>query len=496
MAIDAMTVPRHARGNFVKQPLLLSLLAAFLVQNMPMAANLEESVVQIMTYRQIPDWDRPWRPRTVDRISGTGFVIDGERILTNAHVVAWARQILVRKYQDARPWPARVVFHGHDCDLAVLEVDGPGFFLDAPPLDLGDLPAVRSTVVTYGYPAGGEQISYTRGVVSRIELQTYTHQGNRRLLAVQTDAAINPGNSGGPVIQEERVVGVAFQGISGLENTGFFIPSPVFRHFLEDIEDGAYNGFPMAGISIAPLQNPAQRAYLGLEEDVGGARISALNTPESRKHLRRNDVVLQVGEWPIARDGSILYRGNQLHGALAFSLAQEGRTVPLRLLRDGVETRIELPVLVDRQRPQASRQYTPPRYCIYAGLVFTPLSHDFLSARGGNSSSRLPLVHELHHKWRTDPEEARTEPVVLASVLAHPVNVDMNIRGAVLVDRINGVRIDRLEDVIGALEGNDGDWHTLEFAEPVAFETLDRKKADLAHHAILRTYSIMRDRRL
>lgn len=79
-------------------------------------------------------------------------------------------------------------------------------------------------VVTYGYPAGGEQISYTRGVVSRIELQNYVHIGNRSLLAVQTDAAINPGNSGGPVIQDDRVVGVAFQGVPGLENAGFFIP--------------------------------------------------------------------------------------------------------------------------------------------------------------------------------------------------------------------------------------------------------------------------------
>src|SRR6185503_1712986 len=124
----------------------------------------------------------------------------------------------------------------------VLTVEDEHFFDNLEALEFGELPKVRSTVVTYGYPAGGEEISYTRGVVSRIELGPYSHIGNRRLLSVQTDAAINPGNSGGPVIQDDRVVGVAFQGISGLENTGFFIPPPVIRHFLEDISDGRYDG--------------------------------------------------------------------------------------------------------------------------------------------------------------------------------------------------------------------------------------------------------------
>src|SRR5688572_22046017 len=186
-------------------------------------AEPERSVVQISTFSQQPLWDAPWRFDEVRRSSGTGFVIKGKKIMTNAHVVSWARQLLVRRYQDPRPYVARVTYAAHDCDLAIIEPDDPKFFEGMEPLEIGDLPAVRSTVVTYGYPAGGEQISYTRGVVSRIEMQSYSHIGNRSYLAAQTDAAINPGNSGGPVIQDDKVVGVAFQGIPGLENAGFFI---------------------------------------------------------------------------------------------------------------------------------------------------------------------------------------------------------------------------------------------------------------------------------
>ncbi|NDA69028.1 MAG: serine protease, partial [Verrucomicrobia bacterium] len=216
--------------------LLTGLLA--LVASTVFASDPEKAVVQIFTFSQAADWDEPWKFDQLRRSSGTGFIIKGRRIMTNAHVVSWARQLMVKRYQDPRPYVARVVFVGHDCDLALLEVEDAQFYEGIEPLDFGPLPKVRSTVVTYGYPAGGEQISYTRGVVSRIELQPYAHIGNRSLLGVQTDAAINPGNSGGPVVQEDKCIGVAFQGMPGLENAGFFIPTTVIQHFLADIKDG------------------------------------------------------------------------------------------------------------------------------------------------------------------------------------------------------------------------------------------------------------------
>lgn len=67
--------------------------------------------------------------------------------------------------------------------------------------------------------AGGDNISITKGVVSRIELTQYVH-GASQLMAIQIDAAINPGNSGGPAIMGNKVAGVAFQNLSGAENIG------------------------------------------------------------------------------------------------------------------------------------------------------------------------------------------------------------------------------------------------------------------------------------
>jgi S1-C subfamily serine protease len=464
------------------------------------AANPERSVVQIITFEQQPIWDAPWRFDAVRRMGGSGFVIKGKRVMTNAHVVSWGRQIIVRRYQDPRPYVAEVEYVGHDCDLAVLTVQDSRFFEELEPLELGELPKVRSAVVTYGYPAGGDEISYTRGVVSRIELEAYAHIGNRRLLGVQTDAAINPGNSGGPVIQDDRVVGVAFQGMPGLENAGFFIPPPVIQHFLKDIEDKHYDGFPHAGLRVTELQNPAYRTLLKLPDDNLGARIDGiLPIPSTEKVLKLDDVLLKVGPFPVADDGTILYEGNRVSAALAFHLAQSGECVPLKIWRDGHAEEASLPVYPYDGDHAGGYQYDVlPRYFVYGGLVFTPLSLDYMRTlgRGPRESESGDFSYELYYRRYESAATARKEPIVLASVLANAVNANVSVRGRTLVDKVNGLRIEKLEDVVNAFGTCTNAFDTIQFLPHGSFECLDRSEVAKANDEILKTYGIASDRRL
>jgi len=472
----------------------------FCLANFCFAIDPERSAIQILTYRQEPDWSAPWRFDAVQRAGGSGFVIRGKRIMTNAHVVSWCRQIIVRKYQDAKPYLAQVEFVGHDCDLAILTVEDESFFDGLPPLEFGDLPRVRSTVVTYGYPAGGEEISYTRGVVSRIEMSPYSHIGNRRLLSVQTDAAINPGNSGGPVIQDDRVVGVAFQGIQGLENTGFFIPPQVIQRFLKDIEDKRYDGVPLAGIGITSLQNPAYRAMLKLPDNNLGARVDSIRPESNAKNvLRLDDVILRLGEFPVASDGTILYEGNRVFCALGFQLSQSGDYVPLQIWRDGKVQDVKVQVAITTEdRPEGNQFDVKPRYYVFGGLVFTPLSRDYLrdAGRASSDSSAAELTYELYFRAREYPDSTRDEPVVLSSVLSDSVNANFSLRGHVLVDRINGVRIEKMADVIRAFETSTNAQDLIEFGKQRQFECLDHAEALRANAKILKTYGVPADRNL
>jgi S1-C subfamily serine protease len=472
----------------------LASLAAF-------GASPERSVIQINNFSQQPIWDAPWRFDSVRRSSGTGFVIKGKKIMTNAHVVSWAKQLLVKRYQDPHPYLARVTYVAHDCDLAILEPDDPKFFDGMEPLEVGDLPAVRSTVTTYGYPAGGEQISYTKGVVSRIELQSYSHIGNRAYLAAQTDAAINPGNSGGPVIQDDKVVGVAFQGIPGLENAGFFITTTLLKHFVQDIEDGKYDGFPQAGVRLVALQSPAYRRLLKLPDNDLGARIDHIfDVPTTQQLLRVDDVLLRVGDYDVGSDGTIIYQGNRVFLGAAFSDIQSGEKVPLKLWRDGKEMNLDLPIYTyGKDRVEGNQYDVLPRYFVYGGLVFVPLSRDYLRTLGSGwgDPANAPLMYELFYRKHEAPDTARQEPIVLASVLSHAVNANFGVRAHALVDRINGVKIEKLEDVVKAFEQDtDKKQHLIQFGPDRSIEAIDKTAALEAHTEILKTYGVPKDRRL
>lgn len=490
------------RFHFVHVPFKEFIFLVLLLGSVTLSrsAEPERSVVQVLAFSQPPNWDTPWRYLPVQRPSGTGFLIKGKRIVTNAHVVAWAKQLLVKRYQDPRPYPAKVAFVAHDADLAILEIEEDRFFNGLEPLELGDLPKVRSSVVTYGYPAGGEQISYTRGVVSRIELQSYVHIGNRSFLSVQTDAAINPGNSGGPVIQDDKVVGVAFMGAPGLENTGFFIPTLVINHFLKDVDDGTYHGFPQAGVRFVPLQNPAYRRALKLPDNDRGARVDhMMPIPSTEKVLKEEDVILSASGLQVGSDATVVYQGNRLSMALAFQMVQHGESVPLKVWREGQEIDLNLPVMYYEGDRVTGNQYdVEPRYVVQGGLVFVPLSLDYLKTFGRNwsDSAAAELVYDLYYRKLESPNTTRQEPVVLASVLSHAVNANVKLQPRTMVNKINGIRIEKLEDVVRAFESATSEFHVIESIPNDSIECLNRAEVEKANPEILRAYNISKDRRL
>ena len=226
-------------------------------------SEARKNVVMIEVTAQTWDYRLPWNPGTVSSSRGAGFVIDGNRILTNAHVVSGARYLTVQREADPRKYPAKVLHVAHDCDLALVQVEDSEFLKGTSVLPIGEIPELESVVSVYGFPIGGDRLSVTRGVVSRIDYNSYTHSGRESHLAIQIDAAINPGNSGGPVMQADKVVGVAFQGFRGdvAQNVGYMIPTPVIRRFLKDVEDGHYDHYVDIAIRWMPLENPAMRQY-------------------------------------------------------------------------------------------------------------------------------------------------------------------------------------------------------------------------------------------
>ncbi|CAF2326845.1 unnamed protein product [Brassica napus] len=174
-----------------------------------------DSVVKIFSFYRLPNVVQPWQT-TEEEYSGSGFAISGRRILTSAHVANHS-YVQVRKHGSPTKHKAKVEAFGYECDLAILVVDSEEFWKDIKPLELGDIPFKQETVFALGYPVGGDTISVTKGVVSRIESRKYSNS-SIELLVIQTDAAINRGDNGGPVVMGKKVVGMAIKSRSFSEN--------------------------------------------------------------------------------------------------------------------------------------------------------------------------------------------------------------------------------------------------------------------------------------
>ncbi len=458
--------------------------------------SIEHSVVRIENHSQRGNWYSPWSSRVPSYSGGSGFVIEGGLVMTNAHVVSDARMILLYLDGDPTPHEARVKEIGHDCDLALVEPLEPGLLDGFSAMTFGGLPELGSSVDTYGYPAGGQRISSTRGVVSRIESSTYAHSGGDSHLTVQTDAAINPGNSGGPVLQGGRVAGVAFQVAAELENVGYFIPTDVVEHFLKDVADGVYHGYPDLGIQVVNLENPAARRDSKMHPDQSGVRVEFVYPGSSADgFLDERDVLLAIDGYPIANDGTIAPDGLRLNYELLLDRRQAGEPVSLEILRGGERHHVDIPMQVYPPYDAYRRVYDElPRYYVYAGLVFVPLNSEVIAALGKQTPEHI--LYELYYRPIEEPFSVRPESVVLLRRLDHAVNGYMSWSRNLVVDRVNGHSIESLEELIEAIESNSGSYHVFDFAYYGKLGVLDRQAAEDANEEILEIYGVPEDRRL
>ena len=156
-------------------------------------SKLFDGVIRVYCTHSQPSFSMPWQRQKQEFSTSTGFIIDGNRILTNAHAVEYGSLIQVKKRQSEKKYVASVVAVGHECDLAILSVVDETFWEGLEPLKFGNIPELLEDVSVIGFPVGGDSLSITSGVVSRIEMQEYA-QASAELLAIQIDAAINPGN--------------------------------------------------------------------------------------------------------------------------------------------------------------------------------------------------------------------------------------------------------------------------------------------------------------
>ena len=383
----------------------------------------------------------PWQNGQDFNSTATGFIIDGNRIITNAHAVLNEKFLQVRKEGDSRKYKANVKFISEEYDLAMIDVEDKAFFNGTTTLKLGALPKIEDSLTVYGYPLGGDKLSTTRGIVSRMEHNTYTLT-NQKFLIGQTDAAINSGNSGGPVLSNGRVVGVAFAGLTQADNIGYFIPVNILNNFLDDIKDGNYDGPPKLGIQWAKLESTSQRKMLGLKNDSKGIIIKKVfqNSPFNGV-LKRNDVLLKLDGKDIESDGTVEFRKNEKtdfnfvnqekkYGEnLSYEIIRDKKTKTgqVKLEKKDIKYTVVTEVTIE----------TPPSYMVYGGLLFEPLTSNYMAG----VIEKLGSVYDREELYKD-----YKELVVLVRVLPFDVNLGYTDAVNQIIVKVNGEKYKDFKD--------------------------------------------------
>jgi serine protease Do len=267
----------------------------------------------------------------VEKSLGSGVLVSPDgKLVTNYHVIENAQEITA-VLSDRREFKAEVVLRDEAGDLAVLQLQ-----------EAGDL------VLAIGNPFGVGQ-TVTSGIISA----TARSAANVKEFGffLQTDAAINPGNSGGALVDMRgQLVGVPtaiYTRSGGSNGIGFVIPSNRLRSLL--------HGESRDGVVLRPwLGARYQNIDSRLAESLGLERISGVlvaevypETPAAKAGLQSGDVILRAGDKVTDDAAALRYR---------IETAEPGTRLPLTLLRDQRERKVELMIALPPDEPARDEQ--------------------------------------------------------------------------------------------------------------------------------------------
>eukprot|EP00929_Paragymnodinium_shiwhaense_P023267 TRINITY_DN14610_c0_g1_i1.p1 TRINITY_DN14610_c0_g1~~TRINITY_DN14610_c0_g1_i1.p1 ORF type:complete len:550 (+),score=113.11 TRINITY_DN14610_c0_g1_i1:146-1795(+) len=417
-----------------------------------------DTVVKIYNTETRPSYLNPWQVLSQRKCTGTGFVIEGRRIVTNAHIVDNATVLQVQKQEEPKKYRARVSCIAHDLDLAIVTVEDKSFWADQGHSVFAEgLPDLYSEVKCVGFPSGGATVCVTKGVLSRIDAHLYVHPrmcgvepgtlnspGN--ILILQIDAAINPGNSGGPTFDKEgKVVGIASSSAPHMQNLGYIVPSPIVLMFLDEFDrTGRWSGLSELGLLVKSLEHDTMREFLKMGDDTGVlvSRIAPLGALHEK--MNPGDVITHIDGHAVSNEGKVpITVGEQKVFVVMDALITrkpKGDATKFRILRDGNALDVEATLgPIPPLAPRFHNYDSTPEYILCGGLIFTrvtvPLKQEYLQATKTKSYTGPSLTSGAIWEKAFEAYKERREnhdAVILLRVLQHDINIGCSGRARVL----------------------------------------------------------------
>ena len=454
-------------------------------------AQWERSIINVQVHRKQYDYVQPWSERA-QTVVKSGMVTGAREVLTTAESLDGHTLVRVQKNGRGRWWNAEVNWVDYPANLALITCSEAEFWDGLRPATLADSIAKDEPIQIIRWRGGILEVrsaEFNRFVVGHPAISDAVH------VQLELTSEIDGVGGAEPAIAGGRVIGLIFaQGGKQLR----VVPSRFIRTILEAQKRGRYRGLGYFDFTWQPAANPDTLDYLQLEgEKRGAVVIDVPEKPGAQPVLQPRDVLLQVDGFDIDTQGDYVDPdyGHLILENLSTRHKWAGDTVQLRIWRDGREQEViyHLPKAEDAARlvPEAPFD-SAPQYLIAGGLVFQPMTKNYLRSWGQDWERRAPF--RFAHFRNEDPTPDRPAIVILSQVLPDVYNIGYQDSRQLVLERVNDRKISYLSDLREALLQPKGGFHVLELMKGDTLQrmVLDAPALEEATTRVVSRYGIAR----
>ncbi len=424
----------------------------------PPPVNYAASLLQIRSTVQDYNLLRPWEKNNEETRQVHGVYLGDGKILTVGHAVKAATYVEIALPDDSRAVPGKVLRYDEDLNLALLtvaNVQDAGIFESctpvqpASPLKLGDTADVWCTV---------------QGVVPlQVPLTVESGGSGYRMPRLEMKVAQplpSSSWSGLPIIREGKLVALS-ESYKPQTQQLAAINAEFINRFLLSAAEGHVASAPVLGIRVEQLDSPIFRAYLKMGDAQGGMYISKVEPGSAAEAagIRKGDVLLSIEDLILDNQGRC---NHPLYGVTPSMLITRsyktlGEKLLLTISRNGEVMKLEVPLnrdLLEKGLFREDKAGVQPRYVVWGGLLFQPLTKTYINALHGKAAGLPPELLELNDRTRELMDMGYEELTGLTLVIPTPATQDYEPLGFCLVEAVNGKRAKNFAEFISLLESS------------------------------------------
>lgn len=428
----------------------------------------EKSVVRIEVTSQPYDHIQPWAKKMPASQKGVGVVVGKQQVLVTAQLITDSTYIELEHIKDGGRTTARVIHVDYRANLALLEPLDSSFLDGVSPLPIGDHLRLGDTAAVCLVEDNGMGMC-SFGTLRGANIAVYPFTGNFLTYRIKTVLPKITYNHGLPIIKEGFLYGL-LMGYDSKNTMLTAVPSPVIKHFLDDLADNNYEGFPLAGFTVTLLEDDQLRRYLQLSDEHEGGYISKIRpeSPAALAGMQKGDVLLSINGKEVGKDGKYLdeHYGRLNVQHIITTLSYRGDTADVRIFRDGREQNLHLtfePVNIDQYPVPPYGFDRPPHYIVIGGLVIVELSKPYMKDFGKDWVRKVSgrLIYNYRHQW--DLHKPGEKVVLLSSVIPTRAMIGYTNLQNLIIKKFNNAEVHGLNDVATALKNPRGNFHKIEF---------------------------------